>query len=332
MAIFEKLVSRAKVRERAAETGLRAEQYSDNVRSIESVVSASNLIDANDMVSISGMAEHHQNCACAALLHEDSDALAEHLSKAVHLRALLARFYAAIPVLDTGVIALSYNASTALDLTAPTMLGDWPQGETCAKVLLSAGESEMARDPGHRRTHSWGRGTVAAFIIEFLASEYRLSHRYSPQVPLASEYVKLLSAFRETNKDVYEPRGQVHFFRSEPDPAVDAAKRINYPPRIHFVRNCSATAHRYAGIPDSARRRPQGKTQRSHRPIRDHATSGNRDNNLSKVIGYSRTRMPVALWIALAMAAPTPHRPSSPTPLAFIGDEIGSVSSRKITS
>ena len=156
------------------------------------------------MVSISGMAEHHQNCACAALLHEDSDALAEHLSKAVHLRALLARFYAAIPVLDTGVIALSYNASTALDLAAPTMLGDWPQGETCAKVLLSAGESEMARDPDHRRTHSWGRGTVAAFIIEFLASEYRLSHRYSPQVPLASEYVKLLSAFRETDKNVYE--------------------------------------------------------------------------------------------------------------------------------
>ena len=32
MAIFEKLVSRAKVLERAAETGLRAEQYSDNVR------------------------------------------------------------------------------------------------------------------------------------------------------------------------------------------------------------------------------------------------------------------------------------------------------------
>lgn len=70
----------------------------------------------------------------------------------------------------------------------------------------------------------------------------------------------------------------------------------------------------------------------AQRPLRDHATSGNRDNNLSKVIGYSRTRMPVALWIALAMAAPTPHRPSSPTPLAFIGDEIGSVSSRKITS
>ena len=38
------------------------------------------------------------------------------------------------------------------------------------------------------------------------------------------------------------------------------------------------------------------------------------------------------LVIALATAAPTPQMPSSPTPLAFIGDEIGSVSSRKITS
>ena len=31
-------------------------------------------------------------------------------------------------------------------------------------------------------------------------------------------------------------------------------------------------------------------------------------------------------------AAPTPQMPSSPTPLAFMGEEMGSVSSRKTTS
>ena len=36
--------------------------------------------------------------------------------------------------------------------------------------------------------------------------------------------------------------------------------------------------------------------------------------------------------IAFATAAPTPQMPSSPTPFAFIGDEIGSTSSRKMTS
>lgn len=55
-------------------------------------------------------------------------------------------------------------------------------------------------------------------------------------------------------------------------------------------------------------------------------------NSLSSVTGYSRTRTPVALYTAFDIAAATPHKPSSPTPLAFIGEDIGSVSSRKITS
>ena len=44
-----------------------------------------------------------------------------------------------------------------------------------------------------------------------------------------------------------------------------------------------------------------------------------RYNNLSSVIGKSRTRLPVALNIALATAAAAPVMPSSPTPRAPIG-------------
>ncbi len=96
------------------------------------------------------------------------------------------------------------------------------------------------------------------------------------------------------------------------------------------LRRCRASLNRHSEI--GTHNVLNAKSGAADRPIRDQATSGNRDSSLSRVIGYSRTRMPVALWIALAMAAPTPHRPSSPTPLAFIGDEIGSVSSRKMTS
>jgi hypothetical protein len=204
MAIFEKLVSRAKVLERSAQTGLRAEQYQENIRKIEYVLAISKLIDIYDVSSIYSMAKHHVDCACAALFHEDSVGLTEHLPKAVQLNTLVDRFYAAVPVPDANVIALSYNASTALNLSAPTMLSDWSEGKTCATVLLSASRSEMTRDPDHRRTHSWGRGTVAAFIIEFLAYEYGLPREYSSQVPLAKEYVKLLLSYRTENKGVFE--------------------------------------------------------------------------------------------------------------------------------
>ncbi|VVN39705.1 hypothetical protein PS662_05384 [Pseudomonas fluorescens] len=53
----------------------------------------------------------------------------------------------------------------------------------------------------------------------------------------------------------------------------------------------------------------------------DQIIGGNVSSSLSRVIGYSRTRTPVALYTALAIAALTPHKPSSPTPLAFIGEE-----------
>jgi hypothetical protein len=39
-----------------------------------------------------------------------------------------------------------------------------------------------------------------------------------------------------------------------------------------------------------------------------------------------------ATAFGIGHAAATPYMPSSPTPLAFIGEEMGSVSSRKITS
>jgi hypothetical protein len=40
----------------------------------------------------------------------------------------------------------------------------------------------------------------------------------------------------------------------------------------------------------------------------------------------------VAFWTAFAAAAATPQMPSSATPFAFMGNEIGSISSRKIMS
>ncbi len=46
---------------------------------------------------------------------------------------------------------------------------------------------------------------------------------------------------------------------------------------------------------------------------------GSLGRSLSSVTGKSRTRMPQALWIALATAAPAPEIPSSPMPLAWIG-------------
>jgi hypothetical protein len=52
---------------------------------------------------------------------------------------------------------------------------------------------------------------------------------------------------------------------------------------------------------------------------------------LSRVIGRSRTRFPVALNTALATAAPTPVMPISPTPRAPTG-ACGSGSSVQITS
>lgn len=204
MPIFEKLTARARVLERAARKGLRAEQYPENLRRIEQVIATFKKIDANDMASISGMAEHHQVSACTALYRGDAEALADHLPKAVQLRALLQRFYAAVPVLDTGVIALSYNASTALDLAAPTMLSNWRQGQACAEVLMAASRNEMKCDSGRRQTRSWGRGTVSAFIIELLSDAYDFSHVYSPQIPLVSEYVNVLSNFRTEDQSVFE--------------------------------------------------------------------------------------------------------------------------------
>lgn len=56
------------------------------------------------------------------------------------------------------------------------------------------------------------------------------------------------------------------------------------------------------------------------------------EQQLGKPYVWGGTRIPVALYTALAIAALTPHRPNSPTPLAFIGEDMGSVSSRKITS
>ena len=55
-------------------------------------------------------------------------------------------------------------------------------------------------------------------------------------------------------------------------------------------------------------------------------------NTLSRVMGRSRTRLPVAWKMALAMAAATPTMPISPMPLAPSGLTISSCSSTKITS
>lgn len=72
---------------------------------------------------------------------------------------------------------------------------------------------------------------------------------------------------------------------------------------------------------DATSRRPLTGSRRpcASCPTGAIAGRGNPYINLSRVIGRSRMRLPVALKTALATAAPTPVMPISPTPRAPIG-------------
>ena len=78
-----------------------------------------------------------------------------------------------------------------------------------------------------------------------------------------------------------------------------------------------------------ARRRPCLGARASHEPVKRPQASRQELVERDRVVAHAHAGGVVD---RVGDRRATPQMPSSPTPLAFIGDDIGSVSSRKITS